>query len=116
MNYYIILVAFAIGFGSGGYSVNFYWAAKDNARIVKEESIRKEAREIESKIARDVAEQLQETSKNVRTITKWRTKYINRPINSVPCTDNDGLRLIESYSSGGARKLTSQVGNEATKP
>ena len=116
MNPYMLIGAFVAGLASGGYSMNFYWTAKDDARIVAEAEAREQAEQLENRIAQDVARHLQESKANVKTNTVYRTKYIDRPINSVPCTDNDGLQLIKDYANNKARKLTGEVPNGATNP
>lgn len=116
MNPYILIGVFLAGFGSGGYGMNFYWTAKDNARIVAETEAREQAQQLENRIAQDVANLLQESKENVKTNTIYRTRYIDRPINSVHCTDNDGLQLIESYSTNNARKSVSKMPDETAKP
>lgn len=116
MNHYVIVGAFVAGLASGGYSMNFYWTAKDDARMVAEAEAREQADKVQIEMAHNAAKLLQESRANVKTNTVYRTKYVERPINSVACTDNDGLQLIKSYSTNNARKLTSDVPNGVAKP
>jgi len=70
----------------------------------------------ESEIAKTVADQLQVRDNKVEIITKWRTKYVTRPVYSNSCIDDDGLRVIESYASNNARNLVSEMPDGATEP
>lgn len=102
---YALGAAVAISFGAGYKAHSMLQDGIDLAKLEAKE----EFRAGESKTAKAVVELLQERDDNVKIITKWKTKYIDRPVNNLSCTDDVGLRIIESFSTSSAGKFTGEM-------
>lgn len=105
MNYIYIAVALAV-FAAGWQTRTWYEDSKDLA----EQKATEEAIEAFTIVQRQVAEQvgnrLQELRANEKTIERWETKIVDRPVYNVSCIDDDGLRIISAYANGATTNVT----------
>ncbi len=95
------------------------WTARDwyqsTIEMEKVELI-EEFRAEQSNVARIVEEKLKGLRANERIIERWKTEIVDRPVYHTDCIDSDGVRLIESYATGRAAELTSEMPGKLAKP
>ncbi len=109
---YILIAAIAAS-SAGGYKVR---SMIQDSRDLAEVDQRELFKEKESKTTKAVIAQLQKVNTNVKIVEKWHTRYIDRPINNISCTDVDGLRVIKGYATNNAREFAGEVSNGVTDP
>ena len=109
---YIIIATVIVSSAAGYKARSIVQDSRDLAIIEKKEEFKAN----ESSTAKAVIELLQERDKNVQVITKWKTKFIDKPVYINKCIDDDGMQYIESLSSNNPRITSSKLPDEITKP
>ena len=102
---YAAVAAAAIVFGGGWQARSWYQDSIELGKIELVEEFRVE----QGRVAQLVEQKLQGLRANERVIERYRTEVVDRPVYNIDCIDADGLRLIESYRTGGAAELTGEV-------
>ena len=99
---YFMLAALVASLVVGWTGRDWYQSHLDQQAAEKQESYR----EGERAIAARVEQQLTEFTHNERIIETRTREIVGRTIYSVQCIDDDGVRIIEAYATGGTANLT----------
>jgi hypothetical protein len=87
----------------GGYKVaDWRWQATE---LAKSEALREDYEEksrLSARIGTELEEKREKTRVVYRTVREVRTQYIDRPVYSAVCIDDDGLRNLNAALAGAA--------------